>query len=107
MLTGNSYSSQHAIDKTFFFTKGIIVLVILCISGVALAIAGATKGALAKTTGDIDISLDLRRAGMVLFLIVASGILTAAALCWVNWKRILRYRGRVSLPGPCSQIGQI
>ena len=67
------------------------------ITGVVLAIAGAVKGAIATTMDAYNYALELRRAGMILFLILFSGMLLTAALCWLNWSRLLKYRRKVSL----------
>ncbi|KAI0735539.1 hypothetical protein C8Q76DRAFT_286066 [Earliella scabrosa] len=87
--------SQHAVDRTFFFTKRIMIFGVVGITGVVLAIAGAVKGAVATTMDAYNYALELRRAGMILFLILFTGMLLTAALCWLNWSRLLKYRRKL------------
>ena len=66
------------------------------ISGVVLAIVGGIKATKATTWDQYNYDLTLRRAGMILFIILFFGTHLVTAICWLNWKRILRYRRKVS-----------
>ncbi|RDX56259.1 hypothetical protein OH76DRAFT_608389 [Lentinus brumalis] len=87
--------SQHSLDKTFVFSRGIIVCALSGATGVILAIIGGARGTSATTWDEYDDNVTLRHVAIILFIILFSGMLCIVMYCWMNWKRILRYRRRL------------
>ncbi len=90
-------SSQHSLDKTFVFSRGIIVCALSGATGVILAIIGGARGTSATTWDEYNDNVTLRHVAIILFIILFSGMLCIVMYCWMNWNSILRYRRRVSL----------
>ncbi|KAI1797534.1 hypothetical protein LXA43DRAFT_1176877 [Ganoderma leucocontextum] len=87
--------SQHSLDKTFVFARGMAVFAIAGISGVILAIVGGARLSSAHTIDQANVDTNLRHAGLILFVILFSGCLGIMLYCWLYWRIIFMYRRRI------------
>ncbi|KAM5532760.1 hypothetical protein V8D89_013557 [Ganoderma adspersum] len=87
--------SQHSLDKTFIFTRGMAVFGLAGISGVVLAIVGGARSGSAHTLAEYNVDMQLRHAGLILFAILFSGCLCIMVYCWLHWRVVWMYRRRI------------
>ncbi|PIL30927.1 hypothetical protein GSI_07096 [Ganoderma sinense ZZ0214-1] len=87
--------SQHSLDKTFIFAKGMAVFALAGISGVVLAIVGGARSSSAHTADEYNLDMQLRHVGLILFVVLFSGCLGITAYCWLYWRLIWIYRRRI------------
>lgn len=66
------------------------------ISGVVLAIVGGARLGSAHTLDQFNVDVNLRHAGLILFVVLFAGCLVLTIYCWPHWKIIWFYRRRVS-----------
>ncbi len=78
------------------FARGMAVFAIAGISGVILAIVGGARSSSAHTLDEYNIDVNLRHAGLILFVVLFAGCLGITVYCWLYWRIILVYRRRVS-----------
>ncbi|KAI0724186.1 hypothetical protein C8T65DRAFT_691335 [Cerioporus squamosus] len=86
---------QYSLDKTFVFSRGLLVVALSGATGVILAIVGGARGTTATTWDEYNDNVTLRHAAMILFIILFFGMLCIVLYCWMHRKRILRYRQRL------------
>ncbi|RPD58386.1 hypothetical protein L227DRAFT_601949 [Lentinus tigrinus ALCF2SS1-6] len=87
--------AQYSLDRTFVFARGMPVFALSGITGVIIAIVGGARATSAKTWDQYNDNVTLRHVAMILFIILFSGMLCTVLFCWMNWRRILRYRRRL------------